>query len=69
MAYVGDLARFKAVKPVSSSSAVKTAGWVFVVGSCATLGGAYLLWRASARAAAASLILLSPFPCPPGMPC
>lgn len=42
---------------------------VFVIGSVVTLGGALLLAMDGHPAAAGALILASPFPCPPGMPC
>jgi len=68
MAYVGDISRFSSGAPAKAHVA-RTLGWAYVIGSCATLGGAFVLWRLGARAAAAGVILISPVPCPPGMPC
>ena len=42
---------------------------VFVVGSVATLGLAWFLWRHHHKIAALTVIEVSPFPCPPGIPC
>lgn len=41
----------------------------FVAGTVLTFGVAGVLWAAKQRALAAGVILVSPFPCPPGAPC
>jgi hypothetical protein len=41
----------------------------YVIASIVTLLGAYFLWESGHKVLAAELILVSPFPCPPGIPC
>jgi len=48
---------------------MKTALLIYVVGTVLTLAVAALLWHHRKRLAAATLILVSPFPCPSGLPC
>lgn len=45
------------------------AGAVWVGGSAITLALAFLLFERGYAAAAIALIILSPFPCPSGLPC
>lgn len=42
---------------------------VFVVGSVVTLGLAWLLFHRRHPLAAVTVLEVSPFPCPPGLPC
>lgn len=42
---------------------------IFIVGSVITLALAGLLWIHRDKVAAALVVLWSPFPCPPGVPC
>lgn len=42
---------------------------IYVLGSVATLALAWWLWTHRHQFLAADLILISPFPCPPGFPC
>lgn len=55
------------VLPVRSPA--RDLGAVFVVGTVATLGAALALVLLNQKAAAAALVVASPFPCPPGIPC
>lgn len=41
----------------------------YLVGTALTFAIAAILWADHEPAAAAALILASPFPCPPGLPC
>lgn len=42
---------------------------VFVAGSAVTLAVAFILWRRHHPVAALTVVEVSPFPCPPGLPC
>lgn len=42
---------------------------LYLIGSAATFALAAWLWHKDEKAEAAATILLSPFPCPPGLPC
>lgn len=44
-------------------------GWIWVIGSIATLTVAYGLWKDNKKDEAMTLLYISPFPCPPGLPC
>jgi hypothetical protein len=47
----------------------RTALLVFVAGSAVTLAVVFLLLRRRHPAAALTVLEVSPFPCPPGLPC
>ena len=49
--------------------AAKEVGAVFVIGTLVTLGTALALVTIGKPKTAAAVILASPFPCPPGLPC
>ena len=42
---------------------------LYLIGSAATLAIAAYLWKKGEKSEAAATILISPFPCPPGLPC
>lgn len=48
---------------------LRTFGAIFLTGSIVTLGLAALLLVYHHPVAAGAVILISPFPCPPGVPC
>lgn len=48
---------------------MKMASLIFVVGTIATFVLAFFLYEEHHRLAAAEVIVLSPFPCPSGLPC
>jgi hypothetical protein len=48
---------------------VKKWGFLYIVLSAATIIGAYALFKAGHPILAADVIVISPFPCPPGLPC
>lgn len=48
---------------------MKTATEIFIFGSIITVLVAVFLWHYKHPILAADVILISPFPCPPGIPC
>lgn len=47
----------------------RTALLVFVAGSAVTLAVAFILLKRRHPVAALAVVEVSPFPCPPGLPC
>ena len=51
------------------NTTVKQIGVGFVIGSIATFVIAFVFWQSGHPLLAGETILVSPVPCPPGLPC